>query len=84
MAKIIRDYGLSAEAIRAGLTRSIGCERREERGALIAECLRIADRYRNAAERMLSLPYGSLELIGIPMLKSLCGNIHAHWARSLQ
>ncbi len=50
----------------------------------LSECMRIADRYRSAAERMLSLPFGSLELVDIPMLSTLCEKIHAHWARSSQ
>ena len=57
MAKIIRDYGLSAEAIRAGLTRSMGCERREERGnhyvAINRDCV----------EETAEMPENSVDLI---------------------
>lgn len=47
----------------------------------LTECLRCTERVRNVAERMLSLPYGSLDLIDLATLKSLCEQIHAHWAR---
>ena len=57
MAKIIRDYGLSAEAIRAGLTRSMGCERKEERGnhhvAINRDCV----------EETAEMPDNSVDLI---------------------
>ena len=57
MAKIIRDYGLSAEAIRAGLTRSIGCERREEHGRHYAVI------NRDCVEETAEMPENSVDLI---------------------
>ena len=44
-----------------------------------AEFLRITERYRMTAEQSVSLPHGSLELISIPTLRSLNGQIHNHW-----
>ncbi len=45
----------------------------------LSEILALADSYRSAIEHMLVLPYGSLELIQIPMLRSLSEQIHNHW-----
>ena len=53
----------------------------EGRETDLSECLRLTDCYRMSAERMLSLPYGSLELIDIPVLGHLNEQIHSHWAR---
>ena len=53
----------------------------EEEGkeADIAELLSLTDEYRTAMERILTLPYGSLELISIPMMKATTEQIHNHW-----
>ena len=48
----------------------------------IGECLRIAENCRESIERMLSLPYGSVNLIDIPSLKLLNEKIHNHWPQS--
>ena len=53
----------------------------EGRETDLSECLRLTDCYRTAAERILSLPYGSLELIDIPVLGHLSEQIHSHWVR---
>lgn len=45
----------------------------------LSECLRLTDCYRMSIERILSLPYGSLELIDIPDLGHLSEQIHNHW-----
>ena len=45
----------------------------------VSEFLRITSRYRLTAEQTAGLPYGSLELINIPMLKALSEQIHNHW-----
>ena len=45
----------------------------------IGECLRIAENCRSCIERMLFLPYGSVNLIDIPALKLLNEKIHNHW-----
>lgn len=57
MARIIRDYGLSAEAIRAGLTRSIGCDRKEERGKHYSAI------NRDCVEETAEMPDDSVDLI---------------------
>ena len=46
----------------------------------LSEYLRLAEQYRLSVERILSLPYGSAELIDIRMLKLLIEQIQAHWA----
>ena len=45
----------------------------------LSELLQITDCYRQSAERILFLPYGSLKLIDIPILGQLTEQIHAHW-----
>lgn len=45
----------------------------------LSELLRITDCYRQSAERILVIPYGSLKLIDIPTLGQLTEQIHAHW-----
>lgn len=46
----------------------------------VAELLHMIEEYRTAAERILSVSYGSLALIEIPFLKGLVEQIHIHWA----
>ena len=41
--------------------------------------LHITEQYRNSVERLLSVPYGSIILIDIPLLKGLMDQIHIHW-----
>ena len=43
------------------------------------ELLYITDQYRSAVERMLSISYGSVIIISIPMLKGIIDQIHVHW-----
>jgi AcrR family transcriptional regulator len=45
----------------------------------LSELLHITEQYRNAVERLLSLTYGSIVLIDIPLLKGLMDQIHVHW-----
>lgn len=45
----------------------------------LSELLRLTDCYRLTIERMISLPYGSLQLVDIPTLGFLTGQIHNHW-----
>lgn len=45
----------------------------------ISEILQTTEIYRISIERILSLPYGSIELIDIPTIRSLCEQIHKHW-----
>ena len=65
MSQIIKDFGLTSEAIKMNLTRSIGVERREKRGALYAavnndtciEAERLAD---NSVDLIhTSIPFGN-------------------------
>ena len=44
-----------------------------------ADLLLIADQYRNLLERILSAPYGSIELIRLAELQSVVEQIHRHW-----
>jgi len=48
----------------------------------ISSCLVMTERYRQCIEQIISLPFGSLELIDMPSLKMLCEQIHTHWTRS--
>lgn len=41
--------------------------------------LQLTDRYRISIEQILSMPFGSLELIDLPALRLLCEQIHNHW-----
>lgn len=45
----------------------------------LSEVLAALDQYRSAIERMISAPYGSLYLIGMPELKKLIDTVHIHW-----
>ena len=45
----------------------------------VSDLLRFADCYRLAIERIISLPYGSLTLVDITMLRQLTEQIHNHW-----
>ena len=45
----------------------------------LSELLHITEQYRYSVERLLSVPYGSLILIDIPLLKGLMDQIHIHW-----
>ena len=44
-----------------------------------SDCLRLTECCREAVERMLSLPYGTVTLIDVPTLKLTADNIHNHW-----
>lgn len=46
----------------------------------ISELLRMTDAYRTAVTRILSLPYGMIEIADLNMLKDLCIKIHQHWS----
>ena len=48
----------------------------------ISSCLFLTERYRQCIEQIISLPFGSVELIDIPSLRMLCEQIHSHWTRS--
>ena len=43
------------------------------------DVLHLTEQYRRALEEILSAPYGSLTLIGLPSVKILIDRIHAHW-----
>ena len=43
------------------------------------ELLAMINSYRLSAERLLSAPYGSIQLISFPELKLLTEQIHTHW-----
>ena len=43
-----------------------------------SELLHITDQYRIAIEKVLSAPFGSVELINFPILRSIIDQIHAH------
>lgn len=45
----------------------------------LAELLHITEQYRTSVERLLSMAYGSIILIDIPLLKGLMNQIHVHW-----
>ncbi len=45
------------------------------------ETLHLTAQYRSMLERSLTLPFGCLELVNIPALKSLAEQIHAAWNR---
>ena len=45
----------------------------------LSEFLHIAEQYRTASERILSIEYGSLVLLDIPSLNGLIDQIHLHW-----
>lgn len=45
----------------------------------ITELLELTNEYRKSMERILFLPYGSLELVSIPVLKTISEQIHNHW-----
>ena len=53
----------------------------EEKGteADLSEVLRRTEQYRLSIEKMLSIQYGSIELVDIPSLKALNEQVHAHW-----
>ena len=44
-----------------------------------SELMAVISQYRLALERMLSAPFGSIELIRLPELKVLTEQIHQHW-----
>ena len=43
------------------------------------EMLHLTETYRSALERILSLPYGCLDLVDLPLLKGLTEQIRARW-----
>jgi len=45
----------------------------------ISELLILVDEYRNTLGKILTVPYGSFELVSIPTLKALCEQINVHW-----
>lgn len=45
-----------------------------------SEYLRLTECCRTCLERFLSIPYGSISLIDLPLLKNLIVQIHNHWA----
>ena len=47
----------------------------------LPECLRLTECCREAVEKMLSLQYGSVGLIDIPILKLTADSIHIHWPK---
>ena len=44
-----------------------------------SEVLVTLDQYRSAVERIITAPYGSLNLIAMPELKNLIDTVHMHW-----
>ena len=48
------------------------------------ECQRLTECCREAIERILSLPYGTITLIDIPALKITTDSIHNHWPQSFK
>ena len=48
----------------------------------LSELLHVTDQYRTAIERILSIPYGNIVIIDIPMLKGLMDQIHIHWNKN--
>ena len=54
------------------------CER-DGTEADVAEILRMTDCYRLMIERMLSLPYGMIELTDLQAVTIMCRQIHSHW-----
>ena len=44
-----------------------------------SELMNVTENYRTAAERLLSAPYGSIQIIQLPELKILTESIHMHW-----
>ena len=44
-----------------------------------SDLLRIAEEYRTVLERILSAPFGSIELIQLTDLQSIIDQIHLHW-----
>ena len=51
----------------------------ERTEANTSELLTLSDEYRFTIEKILTLPYGSMELISIPALRVLCEQIGNHW-----
>ena len=53
----------------------------EETGetADLSGILQMTDVYRNAVERVTTLPAGTVELMNLPDMKALCEQIHSHW-----
>ena len=47
-----------------------------------ADYLRLVQRYRLSIEQLVSLPYGSIELISLASLRLLSEQIHNHWPRN--
>ena len=45
------------------------------------ELMRVTENYRRAAERLISAPYGSLDLISLPEVQALTEQIHLHWKK---
>jgi AcrR family transcriptional regulator len=45
----------------------------------ISELLHITEQYRSSVERLLTIAYGTIILIDIPILKGLMDQIHIHW-----
>lgn len=45
----------------------------------VSEILRMTDCYRLMIERMLSLPYGVIELTDLQAVTIMCRQIHSHW-----
>ena len=54
------------------------CEEKNTEADL-SEILRMTECYRLMIERMLSLPYGSVELIDLQTIAFMCNQIHNHW-----
>lgn len=45
----------------------------------LSDLLHFTEQYRYSVERLLSVPYGSIILLDIPLLKGLMDQIHIHW-----
>jgi len=48
----------------------------------LSRLLRLTEHYRLTLETILCLPAASLELISIPMLRTLCEQLHARWPKA--
>ena len=45
------------------------------------DLMKMTDNYRRAMERLISAPYGSLDLISLPEVQTLTEQIHLHWKK---
>ena len=45
------------------------------------DLMSLTDNYRRVMERLLSAPYGSLDLISLPEVQALTEQIHLHWKK---